>query len=349
MLVIVLPPGEVHRCAVGEVSLEGIVLESYIGDGAPAVVAAGHVDAVEEQVGLDGEELAAGHTLLPCYLLLRQVGGPCLVGLVHYHGCHFGLRCHLRCHIGCLHLGCLCFRCFHFGHDDFGLFEGVGCMEEEDDAGSTQTGEVLAEEAEPELSLVGGAQGGLQLGDVVGEVLVAHGLYVAVVLIAHAAHHDAKRAVVLNIDFHVEVCGHLDVLLDEVEDCLGTLLAEELVEACGAFGRCCATQNNVGQLERVAFDEGEHFVLQLHDERVLLGQVVLVDGEDYLSGQVVELFVGNLDGVILVDELDVWVVLVSSSIDGCRHGKHRECRGGSCPKRNAEDRQHHSSKRHRFC
>ena len=219
-------------------------------------------------------------------------------------------------------------------------------MEEEDDAGSTQTGEVLAEETEPEGSLTGCTQGCFQLGRVLREILVAHGLHVAVVLIAHAAHHQAECAVVLDVDLHVEVLWHADVLLDEVENRLGTLLAQELVEACGTFGRSCAAKYHVGKFERVAVDEGEHFGLQLHDKRVILGQVVLIDGEDDLAGQVVELFVGNLYGVgIPVDEADEGIVAVGSGIDSGGSGEERGVRAGAsrfCPKRNAEDKQNYN-------
>jgi len=100
-------------------------------------------------------------------------------------------------------------------------------MEEEDDARCTQLREVFAEEAEPECALTCGAQGGLQFGYLVlGKVLVAEGLDVAVVLVASAAHHDAECAVVLNVDIHVEVFldGDDEVLLDEIQESIGTPL-----------------------------------------------------------------------------------------------------------------------------
>ena len=59
VLLVVLPPGEVDGGSEGEVPTLGVVLHGDVGDGAPAVVA-GHVGQVVEEVGLHGEELAAG-------------------------------------------------------------------------------------------------------------------------------------------------------------------------------------------------------------------------------------------------------------------------------------------------
>ena len=145
--VVVLPPGHVEGGAVGEVAALGVVFQGDVGYGAPAVVA-GHVDAVEQEVGLDAEELAAGEPLGGEGLLgrlgrlgqmgrLGQVGG---VGELGRHG-----------------LG---------GEGAEGHLLALVLAEDEHDARRAQLGEIIPQQTAPEGAALGGLQLGFQGGDV---------------------------------------------------------------------------------------------------------------------------------------------------------------------------------------
>ena len=87
------------------------------------------------------------------------------------------------------------------------------------------------------------------------------------------------------------------------------LLTQELVETVRTFGRGGTTDDEVYQLEAVLVDEWEHLLLQLHNERVALGDSVFVDGEDHLTGNIEELLVRQLHRVLIGEETDIRIVV----------------------------------------
>ena len=112
-------------------------------------------------------------------------------------------------------------------------------------------GEVVAQHTAPHLTLTGGLQFLLQLGELLlGQVLVAEGLYETIVTVAGAAQHQTERLVVLDIYLHIEIFRvgrDVQTLVDEVEQGLGTVLAEELVPAERTFRRGGTTYHEVLQ------------------------------------------------------------------------------------------------------
>ena len=58
MLAVVLPPGTLETGSVGEMSVQRIILDAHVGDGAEAVVAR-HIGKVVEQIGLDAQQFPA--------------------------------------------------------------------------------------------------------------------------------------------------------------------------------------------------------------------------------------------------------------------------------------------------
>ena len=58
MLAVVLPPGTLETGSVGEMSVQRIILDAHVGDGAEAVVAR-HIGEVVEQIGLDAQQFPA--------------------------------------------------------------------------------------------------------------------------------------------------------------------------------------------------------------------------------------------------------------------------------------------------
>ena len=74
MGIVILPPRHVERCAKGEVSLQGVVLNGNIGNGSPAVVA-GDIGTIKQQVGLDSQQFFALENLVLqwCHLVLQGV------------------------------------------------------------------------------------------------------------------------------------------------------------------------------------------------------------------------------------------------------------------------------------
>ena len=56
--IVVFPPGTVETGAIGEMSVKRIIFYCHIRDGTKAVVAR-HISQIEEQIGLDAEQLPA--------------------------------------------------------------------------------------------------------------------------------------------------------------------------------------------------------------------------------------------------------------------------------------------------
>ena len=186
---------------------QGIILEGDVGDGTPAVVA-WHIDAVEEQIGLDGQQLTTLIAFHPRFGLLRYGNDD---RRVH----------HLR----------------HFLHHD-GLRGGLA-LADDDHAGCTQRGEVGDEDTVPDASAVEAPQRFLQLGILLpGHILVEEALHAVIVGIASLKHALAKVLVVLRLclDLQTVAFGYLQVILHVVEQRFLAVLTKNLVERLRPFG-----------------------------------------------------------------------------------------------------------------
>ena len=255
-----------------------IVLHRNVGDGTPPVVA-GHISDVEEQVGLDREILATGQ---PHRFRLGFPDDRCQrhrVWRSHRHGFH---PLHL-CRI----------------------------LEERHHPGSPEGRIIVVQEALPQPSAVVGLQHLLQLFRLIHrqvlaafqllrlilwQILVAPTLHEAIVLVAGILHQIAEVTVVLKAGLHIEMTrveGHEQMVVEEAEQIVGTSLAQIFVVPGITFRRGGTTNHQAHQLQPILIGQRQHLVLQPQQQRIVLGQRKLVDGEDHLSGHLIEFAVSE--------------------------------------------------------
>ena len=256
---VVLPPRAVERCTVGEVAVLGIVLHSHVGQRTVAVVA-GHPHAVEQQVGLHRQQLAA----LKPFLLARSTQSTRSIQSIQS----------TLTALTALFLRLLLVEYHHSRSSQHGEVVGLQPL--------PQQSEVLLHEHL--LQLLGAA-----LRQVDGAQL-AHKLVVAVVALAH---HVQQGLIVLGLALHIEAAvGHVrrQTRVHEVVEGLGTLLSQPHVELTRTLGRSRAAQHYAQQAQAVAVDAWQHLVLKLGKSLVAYGQARVAHGEHHGGGHVVELF-----------------------------------------------------------
>ena len=318
---IVLIPRHVERRAPGEVALLRIILDGHIGDGCPAVVAR-DIGAIQQQVGLDGQQLTALEHLFT------------IDGVLRLYEDGSGLR--LFCRLCDLWL---------WLDDGFGLGLFV-LAEEQHDAGGTQLREVFAVESLPQLSLAGFHELLLQLLYLVGrQIFVAQALDKAVVRIAGILHGNAEQAVVLDDTVLTQVAVHIRRIVQrtklqtrrhKVGQRLGTTLAQRLVQPVRTFGRGGTANNDGHELQTVLIDARQHDVLQLLQRLVVFGQAVLVDAEQHLAAMAVEVLVRQMKRVFAVKNPVVAYFLVVIVVEL----KNQLARQGLTGRAKQQDQQH---------
>jgi len=305
VVVVVLPPRHVERGAKGEVTTLGIVFNGHIGDGAPAVVA-GHIGKVEQQVGLDGEQLATGQ------LALQQDGGGRELQGRGRDGSELGKD-------GPLSVGHP-----HVAGNAAGLdFLELHLPEVEHEAGRAQIGEVVSEQSLPQAAAPDGLELLLEAVEVLVLVSVAQVLHQPVVGIAGSLHHDEKRTVVLDLGVHAEQVagdGEAQARGDEVVERLHTLASQLHIGLDRPFGRRCTAQGHAHQDETVVVELGNDVLAELVEQLAVGGQVGIVHGEHHAGSIVEERFVRHFAGLLaVVENHDVGVGLVEDRIgQSCR-------------------------------
>ena len=286
-------------------TLLGVILHRHVGNGTPAIVATGHVDTVEQQVGLDRQELAARDP----HRLLNSVR------LHYHHRLHDNDRLihHQRLRIDNDGLQ-LRDGGFRLSDDRLRHLRHIAA-EHQHDAGRAQTGEVLAQQAAPQLTATGCLQLALQLSRLAtGLVAVNERLHVVVVRVVGTAHHQTEGGIVL--DIHVELeglstDGEGQARLDEAEQGLCALVAQALVHADGTLGRGCATDDQLHQLKAVAVDLRQHHLVEFAEEGVCRIQPVLADGEHHLTGNVEEVLIAHPERVAELHKTDIRIGRIS--------------------------------------
>ena len=267
---VVLPPGAVERCTIGEVSVQRIVFYGDIGYGAPLAVAR-HIDAVEEQVCLHRKQFAALVALHPGLRLSRNFRNyRSLWNFQDFRNPRYGLA-----------------------------------LADDDYAGSTQRGEVCDKHPAPKTTAVECLQRTLQLGILLTRhILVEETLHPFTVRVAVLHHALVKIQVILGFRFDHQTVAlrYPQVVLHEVVECLLALLAEELVESHRAFGRSGTTHLHTHNLKAVAAYHGKNRFTQLLKRLVAFGKVPLRHFENHRGSILIEVIIADVGIVAFVDD-----------------------------------------------
>ena len=284
----------------------GIVLYGNVGYGTPAVVA-GHVEGVEEQVGLHGEQLATGKNGV------ERLGG-------EDGGNRFYRLYGLNGRYGFNGLGGLNGLDGGYGLDGYcGHGEGLCRLgsilaEHDDEARGAQLWEVGVEQPLPEPAALLGHELLLQTGQVAVEEAVTETLHGGVVGVVGTAHEEAERAVVLDGVIHGEhvvAQRETQVIGEELEQCLYALASQAAVQVYAAFGRGSTTHHHADKLQAVAVDLGDDSGAQLVEQVIVLRQPAHRHREGDAGGMVEELLVGEGGvGFVIINYIYVRVLII---------------------------------------
>ena len=162
-----------------------------------------------------------------------------------------------------------------------------------------------------------------------------HKLLVGVVGVTH---HQKQRLVVFNINMLGQYARSerlIQMAVQEIIQCQRTLLAQTLVVPERTFRRGGTTQLDTQQLDAVAVQHGNDVVGKLFEQRTLLGQIKLVDGEHHPTCTVVELFVGEIAtvfacAIVFLNKVEIGVTLGNRGVRSFG-AVIRECKGNSKP------------------